>query len=66
MKATGGGMSIALDAFSVSLGADDETQLSAGGDWTVRGLSLDRGCEAAVAVAGGPGKITAWRHPVLP
>lgn len=66
MKATGLGMGIALDSFSVGLGAGDETSLSAGGDWTVTGLELDRGCEAAVAVAGTPGKILAWRHPVSP
>ncbi len=65
MKATGDGMKIALDAFSVSLGPDDETRLSAGGDWTVRGLSLDRECEAAVAVVGTPGNILAWRQPAL-
>jgi 4'-phosphopantetheinyl transferase len=66
MKATGEGMGIALDSFSVELGAGDETRLSAGGDWTVRGLALDRACEAAVAVAGRPGAIRAWHHPVPP
>ncbi len=64
MKATGAGMGIALDSFSVKLGADDETRLSAGGEWTVRGVALDRGCEAAVAVDGPPPNIVAWRQPI--
>jgi 4'-phosphopantetheinyl transferase len=62
MKATGAGMRLALDSFSVQLGADDETRLSAGGEWTVRGVALDLACEAAVAVEGPPAKIVAWRE----
>ncbi len=64
MKATGEGMGIALDAFSVALDDDAETRISMHGEWTVRGLSLVRECEAAVAAAGPASGILAWRDPV--
>jgi len=75
MKATGDGMAIALDAFTVTLDDDDEPGISmrdapapqgaSGEAWTVRGLSLVAECEAAVAVQGAAAVVTAWRDPVL-
>jgi 4'-phosphopantetheinyl transferase len=75
MKATGEGMRIALDAFSVTLDDADSrgvvmanapaTETAAGEGWTVRGLSLAPECAAAVAVQGAAGSISAWREPPM-
>ncbi|MGH7331034.1 MAG: 4'-phosphopantetheinyl transferase family protein, partial [Polyangiaceae bacterium] len=71
MKATGDGMAIALNGFSVSLDDDVEpgilmsdSRLLRGGEWSVTGLSLLPEYEAAVAVDGGKARISAWRDPV--
>lgn len=71
MKATGKGMGIALNGFSVSVDDDAEskistTDLSGGsrGDWTVTGLSLVPDCEAAAAVEGAAARISAWRDSI--
>jgi 4'-phosphopantetheinyl transferase len=71
MKATGDGMAIALDGFSVSLDDDAErsivmadSRLPHGDAWTVTGLSLLPECEAAVAVEGAAARVSAWRDPV--
>lgn len=71
MKATGEGMRIALDGFSVTLDDADERGISMAGappagsadgeGWTVRGLPLVPECAAAVAVRGPAGIISAWR-----
>jgi 4'-phosphopantetheinyl transferase len=70
MKATGDGMAIALDGFSVSLDdaepsiAISDSRLPHGDAWTVTGLSLLPECEAAVAVQGSAMRVSAWRDPV--
>ncbi len=71
MKATGDGMAIALDGFSVSLDDDAEQSVAIldsrtphGDAWTVTGLSLLPECEAAVAVEGSAARVSAWRDPV--
>lgn len=73
MKATGEGMRVALDAFSVTLDGDEcgismpGAAATGGADddsWIVRGLSLVPECAAAVAVQGAAGRISAWREPV--
>jgi 4'-phosphopantetheinyl transferase len=71
MKATGDGMAIALDAFSVTLDDDAERSISISDSrvaphdaWSVTGLSLVAECEAAVAVEGVATSVSAWRDPV--
>jgi 4'-phosphopantetheinyl transferase len=71
MKATGRGMGIALDGFSVSVDDDAESTVStpdvpggSHGDWTVSGLSRLAGCEAAVAVEGTAARISAWHDSI--
>lgn len=71
MKATGDGMAIALDAFSVTLDDDAERSISIsdprvphGDAWSVTGLALVPECEAAVAVEGSAGRVLAWRDQV--
>ncbi len=71
MKATGEGMGIALDAFTVSLDEAAETAIpmadfpgGTGDDWIVTGLSLTRECEAAIAVDAAGLGIAAWLDPV--
>jgi 4'-phosphopantetheinyl transferase len=67
MKATGAGMEIALDGFSVSLEDDGESRISASDvpghdvvEWAVSGLSLVPDCEAAVCAAGAGARVSAW------
>jgi len=71
MKATGDGMAIALDGFSVSLDDDadagiaiEDSRVPHGGAWSVAGLSLVSECEAAVAWEGAAARVSAWRQPV--
>lgn len=67
MKATGEGMGIALDAFSVGPGEHEESTIKTpdspdGGRkaWTVRGVSPVPGCEAAVCVEDAATRTSAW------
>jgi 4'-phosphopantetheinyl transferase len=71
MKATGEGMAIALDGFSVSLDDDaarsisiSDSRLPHGDAWSVTGLALLPECEAAVAVEGTAARVSAWRDTV--
>jgi 4'-phosphopantetheinyl transferase len=71
MKATGDGLGIALNGFSVSLDdgargvsmADPADRSGAG--WTVCGVSVGPGCEAAIAIDGAAARVCAWHDPVL-
>jgi hypothetical protein len=71
MKATGKGMGIALNGFSVSVDEGAESKISttdlpgaSHGNWTVTGLSLTPDCEAAAAVEGAAERISAWRDSI--
>jgi 4'-phosphopantetheinyl transferase len=67
MKATGEGMSIALDGFSVVLGEDEESTIRTPDSpdgrattWTVKGVLPVPGCEAAVSVEVPATRVSAW------
>lgn len=71
LKATGEGMGMALDGFSVRIGERDDSTINASDStdgaaraWTVRGVSTASGYEAAVALEDAVTRISAWLDPV--
>jgi 4'-phosphopantetheinyl transferase len=70
IKATGLGLTAALDRFSVALGPDEvpallhvEDDPQEAGRWALVNLDVDEGYAAALCVEGPAGAVSCWRWP---